>query len=137
MHTEERVWGRGDDFAMVRVDPKNKDTIYVANTSMYKSTDGGKTFTAIKGAPGGDDYHTIWINPDNPDIIAIAVDQGATITVNGGKTLALVQPTNRTVLSRHHRQPIPYWVWRTTGSARSAWPQRFRPDHLRFGPQSA
>ncbi len=34
------------------------------NTSTYRSTDGGKTFTAIKGAPGGDDYHTIWINPE-------------------------------------------------------------------------
>jgi photosystem II stability/assembly factor-like uncharacterized protein len=86
VNTEERVWGRGDDFAMVRVDPKNKDVIYVANTSTYKSSDAGKNFTAIKGAPGGDDYHTIWINPDNPGIIALAVDQGATISVNGGKT---------------------------------------------------
>ena len=51
---------------VVRVDPKNKDVIYVANTSTYRSTDGGKNFTAIKGAPGGDDYHTIWINPAQP-----------------------------------------------------------------------
>ena len=58
--------GRGDDFANVRVDPNNPDVLYVANTSTYRSTDGGHTFTAIKGAPGGDDYHTIWINPTNP-----------------------------------------------------------------------
>ncbi len=63
INTEERITGRGDDFAMVRVDPKNPDTIYVANTSTYRSNDAGQTFTAIKGAPGGDDYHTIWINP--------------------------------------------------------------------------
>jgi photosystem II stability/assembly factor-like uncharacterized protein len=86
VNDEERVWGRGDDFGCIRVDPKNKDMVYVANTSTYRSTDAGKNFTAIKGAPGGDDYHTIWISPESPDIIAIAVDQGATISVNGGQT---------------------------------------------------
>ncbi len=85
-NSEERVYGRGDDFAEVQVDPANADEIYVANTSTYRSTDGGHTFTAIKGAPGGDDYHRIWINPDNPEIILIGSDQGATITVNGGLT---------------------------------------------------
>jgi photosystem II stability/assembly factor-like uncharacterized protein len=83
---EQRVYGRGNDFSCVRVDPKNKDIIYVANTSTYKSVDAGNSFTAIKGAPGGDDYHTIWINPLNPSIILLASDQGATITVNGGAT---------------------------------------------------
>jgi photosystem II stability/assembly factor-like uncharacterized protein len=83
---EARIHGRGNDFACVRVDPKNSDVIYVANTSTYKSVDAGQTFTAIKGAPGGDDYHTIWINPLNPSIILLASDQGATITVNGAAT---------------------------------------------------
>jgi photosystem II stability/assembly factor-like uncharacterized protein len=83
---EVRVWGRASDFAEVKVDPRNPDVVYSANTSTYRSSDGGKTFTAVKGAPGGDDYHRIWINPDNPEIMLIASDQGATITVNGGKT---------------------------------------------------
>ena len=109
---EERVWGRGDDFGCVRVDPRNKDVIYVANTSTYKSTDAGKTFTAIKGAPGGDDYHTIWIDPDNPDIMAFAVDQGATITVNGGKTWSswYNQPTAQFYHVITDNQ-FPYWVY--------------------------
>jgi photosystem II stability/assembly factor-like uncharacterized protein len=55
VNTEERISGRGSDFACVRVDPKNKDIIYIANTSTYRSSDAGQTFTAIKGAPGGDD----------------------------------------------------------------------------------
>jgi photosystem II stability/assembly factor-like uncharacterized protein len=109
---EERIWGRGDDFGCVRVDPKNKDVIYVANTSTYRSTDAGKNFTAIKGAPGGDDYHTIWINPENPDIIAIAVDQGATISVNGGQTWSswYNQPTAQFyhVITDNE---FPYWVY--------------------------
>ncbi|MGA2197125.1 MAG: glycoside hydrolase, partial [Bryobacteraceae bacterium] len=58
VNSENRIYGRGSDFACVRVDPKNKDVIYVANTSTYRSTDAGANFTAIKGAPGGDDYHT-------------------------------------------------------------------------------
>jgi photosystem II stability/assembly factor-like uncharacterized protein len=83
---ENRIYGRGSDFACVRVDPRNRDVIYVTNTSTYRSTDGGATYTAIKGAPGGDDYHTVWINPNNPNIIALALDQGATISVNYGRT---------------------------------------------------
>jgi photosystem II stability/assembly factor-like uncharacterized protein len=112
VNQEERVWGRGDDFGCVRVDPKNKDVIYVANTSTYRSTDGGRNFTAIKGAPGGDDYHTIWINPENPDIIAIAVDQGATISVNGGQTWSswYNQPTAQFYHVITDNQ-FPYWVY--------------------------
>ena len=112
MNDEERVWGRGEDFGCVRVDPKNKDMIYVANTSTYRSTDAGKTFTAIKGAPGGDDYHTIWINPNNPDIIAIVADQGATISVNGGQTWSswYNQPTAQFYHVITDNQ-FPYWVY--------------------------
>ena len=112
VNDEERIYGRGDDFGCVRVDPKNKDVIYVANTSTYRSTDAGKNFTAIKGAPGGDDYHTIWINPENPDIIALAVDQGATITVNGGQTWSswYNQPTAQFYHVITDNQ-FPYWVY--------------------------
>jgi photosystem II stability/assembly factor-like uncharacterized protein len=76
VNTEARLWGRGSDFAEVKIDPKNPDVIYVANTSLYKSTDGGKSFTCLRGAPGGDDYHTVWINPDDTEIILLAGDQG-------------------------------------------------------------
>ena len=109
---EQRVYGRGNDFACVRVDPKNKDILYVANTSTYRSTDSGATFTAIKGAPGGDDYHTIWINPLNPDIILLASDQGATITVNHGFTWSswYNQPTAQFYHVITDNQQ-PYWVY--------------------------
>ena len=60
--------------------------VYTGSVVAWKSTDGGKTFTAFRGAPGGDDYHRIWINPENPKIILIAADQGVIITVNGGET---------------------------------------------------
>jgi len=112
VNDEDRVYGRGDDFGCVRVDPRNKDVIYVANTSTYRSIDAGKNFTAIKGAPGGDDYHTIWISPENPDIIALALDQGATISVNGGQTWSswYNQPTAQFyhVITDNE---FPYWVY--------------------------
>jgi photosystem II stability/assembly factor-like uncharacterized protein len=81
-----RLWGRGSDFAELKVHPKNPDIVYVANIASWRSTDAGRSFTGFRGAPGGDDYHTIWINPDNPQIILLATDQGAVITVNGGQS---------------------------------------------------
>jgi photosystem II stability/assembly factor-like uncharacterized protein len=70
----------------ITVAPNDPDVIYVSSTALYRSMDGGKTFTAIRGAPGGDDYHHVWIDPANPDIMAVGVDQGATVSVDGGKT---------------------------------------------------
>src|ERR1700730_7041149 len=76
----------GGDLSVPAVDPKNPDTIYVTSTVTWKSVDGGKTWTGIRGAPGGDDYQGIWINPNNPEIILIVSDQGAIVTVNGGQS---------------------------------------------------
>jgi len=81
-----RIAGRPSDFAEVKVDPTNPDVVYSASVVTWKSTDGGRTFTAFRGAPGGDDYHRIWINPTNPRILLIASDQGAIVTVNGGES---------------------------------------------------
>jgi photosystem II stability/assembly factor-like uncharacterized protein len=88
LNSDQRFWGRGDDFAEVKADPKNKDIVYTADVVVWKSTDGGMSWNAFKGAPGGDDYHRIWINPDHPDILLIACDQGAIVTVNGGHTFS-------------------------------------------------
>src|SRR5580700_4243469 len=135
---EERIWGRGSDFAWVRVSPENPDIIYICNTSTYRSSDGGVNFTAIKGAPGGDDYHTVWINPENPRIILLAADQGATITVNGGETWSSCynQPTAQFYHVITDNQ-FPYWVYggqQESGSAgiasRSDWGEiTFRDWH--------
>ncbi|MBK9438321.1 MAG: glycoside hydrolase [Chloracidobacterium sp.] len=106
-----RLWGRGSDFAELRVHPTDPNTIFVANVSSHKSTDGGKTFTSFKGAPGGDDYHRIWINPDHPDVMLFATDQGATITVNGGESWSswYNQPTAQFYhVNTDNRYP--YWV---------------------------
>jgi photosystem II stability/assembly factor-like uncharacterized protein len=84
--TDPRIRGRLWYFSEVIVDPKDPDTVYLPNVSIYRSTDGGKTFAAIKGAPGGDDYHSLWIDPANPQRMFFGSDQGVGVTVDGGKT---------------------------------------------------
>jgi photosystem II stability/assembly factor-like uncharacterized protein len=76
----------GGDLCIARFDPKDPDILYVVSIVTWRSMDGGKTWTGIRGAPGGDDYQNVWINPDNPSIIALVSDQGAIISVNGGQT---------------------------------------------------
>ena len=88
INSDGRFWGRGSDFAEIKADPTNSDIVYSANVVTWKSIDGGKTWTGFRGAPGGDDYHRIWINPTNPKIMLIALDQGAIITTNGGETFS-------------------------------------------------
>ena len=90
-----RVAERADDFAEVKVDPQNPDVVYTASVVVWKSTDGGKNFTAFRGAPGGDDYQRIWIDPARSSTLLIASDQGAIITVDAGATWSswYTQPT--------------------------------------------
>ena len=76
----------GGDLPRLAVHPSDPDTFFVVSTVSWKSNDGGRTFRAFKGAPGGDDYQNVWINPSNPDVILYASDQGAVITVNGGES---------------------------------------------------
>lgn len=112
VNQDARIGGRGPGALGVAVAPDNADVVYVANTSTYRSNDGGRTFTAIKGAPGGDDYQRIWINRENPQIIALSSDQGAVISVTGGKTWSswYNQPTAQFyhVITDNR---FPYWVY--------------------------
>jgi photosystem II stability/assembly factor-like uncharacterized protein len=74
----------GGDLPIPRVDSKNENVVYSASTVTMKSIDGGKTWSGFRGAPGGDDYQNLWINPNDPNIILLVSDQGALVTVNGG-----------------------------------------------------
>ena len=83
---ESRLTSRAWYFSGVTVDPKNPDTVYFPNVGLHKTTDGGKTFSIVRGAPGGDDYHSLWIDPVNPTRMILGTDQGATISPDGGAT---------------------------------------------------
>lgn len=84
--TDQRTFGRGDDFAAITVDPRDPNTLYAMNVVAWKSTDGGATWKSFRGAPGGDDYQRLWINPLVPTTMLLVSDQGAVITVNDGAT---------------------------------------------------
>jgi photosystem II stability/assembly factor-like uncharacterized protein len=109
---ERRIWGRGWYFGEVSVDPKNPDIIYVPNTSIYESRDGGKTFTVFKGDPTGPDYHELWIDPDDSRRMVLSCDQGAIVTHNGGETWSswYNQATGQFYHVATDNQ-FPYWVY--------------------------
>ena len=101
----------GGDLSVPVVDPKDPDTVYVTSIVTCKSTDGGKTWISLRGAPGGDDYQNMWINPRNPQILALVADQGAVITVNGGESWGSWY--NQPTAQLYHvaaTNTFPYWV---------------------------
>jgi photosystem II stability/assembly factor-like uncharacterized protein len=108
-----RIQGNGY-FSKVFLDPHNSDIVFVAQTSLYRSIDGGVSFESYKGAPGGDDNHALWIDPTNSDYMIMGSDQGATISMDGGKSWSswYNQPTGQIYhVSTDNR--FPYWVYGT------------------------
>ncbi|HEY3884800.1 MAG TPA: hypothetical protein VGL62_06320, partial [Vicinamibacterales bacterium] len=81
--------GQGAYSSGVWVDSQNPDILYTVATALYRSTDGANTFSPFKGAPGGEDYHVMWIDPTNGQRMLVGADQGATVTLDGGKTWSL------------------------------------------------
>ena len=78
--------GQGNYSSGVWVDVANPDVLYTIATTIYRSTDGGKTFSAFKGAPGGEDPHVAWLDPTDNKRIFFGFDQGPAITLDGGQT---------------------------------------------------
>ncbi len=105
-------WLGNDYFSRITTEPGNRDRIYSAGQSIRRSDDGGEHWAVFKGAPGGDDYHYMWINPQHPDHIVAASDQGTAVTVDAGKTWSdwYNQPTGQFYhLATDNR--FPYWVY--------------------------
>ncbi len=86
VNTDPRLTSRAWYFMALAIDPNNPDVLYIPNVALYRTEDGGKTIQIVRGAPGGDDYHQIWIDPKNSNHMVLGVDQGATISIDHGKT---------------------------------------------------
>jgi len=103
--------GQGAYSSGVWVDPQSPDIVYTISTTIYKSTDGGKTFTAFKGAPGGEDPHVAWIDPTNGERMFFGFDQGPAITLDGGQTWSgYYQISISQIYTIATDTRYPYWV---------------------------
>jgi len=106
--------GQGGYNCGVYVNQKDPDTVYVINTCSYISHDGGKTFTGFKGAPGGDDPQQMWLDPTDPNRIFLGMDQGATVSLDGGKNWSLwYNQANAQCYHMSVDNQFPYWVYGT------------------------
>ena len=115
--SDQALWGRGWYFEKIAVDPKDADIVYVPNVAVNRSRDGGQTWDVIRGSPGGDDYHQIWISPDNPNILIVASDQGTIITRNARtadpRDMTWSSWLNQPTAQVYHASVdyrFPYWV---------------------------
>ncbi len=129
INDDPRLWDRGWYFCHVAVDPKDPDLVYVSDTGVYRSTDGGVHVAAIKGSPDGDDFHQMWIDPSDGSTMVLASDQGTTVSVDRAATWSswFNQPTGQF----YHvatDDAFPFWVYgaqQDSGAARI----RSRSDH--------
>ena len=85
----------GGDLPTLAVDPTNENVVYSASIVFWRTEDGGRTWSAVRGSPGGDDYQKVWINPTDPKIILVVSDQGAVVSGNRGASWSnwFTQPT--------------------------------------------
>ena len=112
VNSENRLWGRGWYFGEMAVDPTNPDRAYVMNTATFMTTDAGKSWVPVKGAPGGDDYHQMWINPRDGNRMVVSSDQGTVVSVDGSKSWSTWynQPTAEIYhVAADNR--FPYWLY--------------------------
>ena len=134
-NSDSRLTSRAWYFGGITVDPRNPDVIYVPNVALYRSEDGGKTIYVLRGAPGGDDYHQIWVDPRNSSSMVLGTDQGTTISLNRGQTWSswYNQPTAQFYHVITDNQ-VPYVVYGTQQDSGSA-AVPSRTDHGRITPR--
>ena len=109
---DDRLTSRSWYFNCLTIDPTNPDVLYIPNVALYRTEDGGKTFGIVRGAPGGDDYHQLWVDPKNPAHLMLGVDQGATVSLDRGKTWTSWY--NQPTAQMYHvttDTSFPYWVY--------------------------
>jgi len=106
-NADPRLTSRAWYFSSITIDAHNPDVIYMPNVALYRSEDAGKTISIVRGAPGGDDYHQLWIDPRNSSSMVLGTDQGTTISLDRGQTWSTwYQPADCAALPRDYRQPV-------------------------------
>jgi photosystem II stability/assembly factor-like uncharacterized protein len=131
-NADSRLTSRAWYFSRITIDPNNPEVIYVPNVALYRSEDGGKTISVLRGAPGGDDYHELWIDPKNSSSMVLGTDQGTTVSLNRGRTWSswYNQPTAQIyhVVTDNRFPYVVYGTQQDSGSA--AVPSRTDHDQI-------
>src|SRR4030081_803624 len=134
-NADPRLTSRAWYFNRITIDPQNPDVIYIPNVALYRSENGGKTISIVRGAPGGDDYHQLWIDPKNSASMVLGTDQGTTISLNRGQTWSswYNQPTAQLyhVTTDNQFPYVVYGAQQDSGSAAVV----SRTDHDRITPR--
>jgi photosystem II stability/assembly factor-like uncharacterized protein len=134
-NADPRLTSRAWYFGNITIDPRNADVIYVPNVALYRSEDGGKTISIVRGAPGGDDYHQIWVDPQNSARMVLGTDQGTSISLDYGKTWSswYNQPTEQLyhVITDDRFPYVVYGAQQDSGSAAVY----SRTDHAKITPR--
>jgi len=120
-NADPRLTSRAWYFNSITIDPHDRDVIYIPNVALYRSEDGGKTISIVRGAPGGDDYHQIWIDPKNSASMVLGTDQGTTVSLDRGKSWSTWynQPTAQLyhVITDNQFPYVVYGAQQDSGSA--------------------
>ncbi len=134
-NADPRLTSRAWYFSGITIDPQNPDVVYIPNVALYRSEDGGKTIAIVRGAPGGDDYHQIWIDPRNSASMVLGTDQGTTISLDRGQTWSTWynQPTAQLyhVITDNQFPYVVYGAQQDSGSAAVS----SRTDHGQITPR--
>src|SRR3984957_5826581 len=134
-NADPRLSSRAWYFNSITIDPHNPDVMYVPNVALYRSEDGGKTISIVRGAPGGDDYHQIWIDPRNSASMVLGTDQGTTVSLDRGQTWSTWynQPTAQLyhVITDNQFPYVVYGAQQDSGSAAVV----SRTDHGQITPR--
>jgi photosystem II stability/assembly factor-like uncharacterized protein len=135
VNNDPRLTSRAWYFNSVTIDPNNPDVLYVPNVALYRSEDGGKSISIVRGAPGGDDYHQIWVDPRNSASMVLGTDQGTTISLDRGRTWSTWynQPTAQLyhVITDNEFPYVVYGTQQDSGSAAVL----SRTDHHQITPR--
>ncbi len=93
LSSDTNLTGRPWYFNHIRADPRDPDTVWVLNFEIWRSVDGGKTYSVVAGPHA--DYHDLWIDPVNTDRVILGGDGGGCVSFNGGQSWSTIynQPT--------------------------------------------
>ncbi|MDE0651254.1 MAG: glycosyl hydrolase, partial [Gammaproteobacteria bacterium] len=102
------IWQRAFYFQRLEADPVDRNTLYILNFRLMRSTDGGKTLESVPETHA--DHHDLWIDPTNPQRMINGNDGGGVVTVNAGRTWTSMRYPTAQIYRLTTTSDFPYHV---------------------------